>query len=252
MTLTRRILIVVGAILLGLVILLSPYVSIAILVQQTRTLNAVKDQQGKLKETVALIEAQQLTITADLTRLITCLYDRIDYDTGHKTTLDPTCAADVAIPPPVPPTTTTTTPSGNALPVPGAPGGTGAQGGTGIQGGTGAQGSTGGRGATGGTGGTGATGSQGTQGPTGPAGAGVAGPTGPPGPAGARGAIGPPGASIVGPAGPIGPAGATGATGTAGPPGPPPFPFTFTFTAQGNKHFFCTVASPTRGDCVQV
>lgn len=99
----------------------------------------------------------------------------------------------------------------------------------------------------------GETGPRGFPGPQGPAG--EAGPPGEPGRDGADGTAGKPGAdgspgasgeSVVGPQGPAGP---PGAQGEPGPPGPSPYPFTFTFTdALGNPQT-CVIPSPTEGAC---
>lgn len=232
-----------------LVFVIGPYVVLLVQAQNKSELNAIKanqevalQNQKSLEEALSLLRENigtpaQTARIEQLIKITTCLYNRIDYDTGHVNKLLESCMGENLIP--LPPPTTTTVPGSTA----GSPGATGS---TGSSGSTGATGSSGSTGATGATGATGSPGAIGLTGATGPQGdVGHPGPTGATGAKGATGATGPRG--LRGPQGVPGPRGPTGVA--AQPESPFPFRFVFRTTA---RTFTCTVTSAVTGNCVSV
>lgn len=101
---SHRVLLGVAAVLLGADVTVGPYLSVYYAVDNQATLKAVRADQESAQalqrsETALLSELNRVTgqpaqadQAAMIARLVHCLYNRIDYDTGHRP-LDPTCAA---------------------------------------------------------------------------------------------------------------------------------------------------------------
>lgn len=101
---SHRILLGVAAVLLGADVTVGPYLSVYYAVDNRTTLKAITAEQESSQalqrsEQTLLDELNRVTgqpaqaaQTAMIARLVHCLYNRVDYDTGHRP-LDPTCAA---------------------------------------------------------------------------------------------------------------------------------------------------------------
>lgn len=173
-TTKEKILAGISASLMLLVVLGGVYLGIYYAIQNQRTLQDIHDAQATSHQILNAIQQAtgrpaQEAQAAELQRLVQCLYNRIDYDTG-KAALDTTCTASSVAPPPTSPPTTKA-PAHTAADSPGSTGATGASGAAGVTGPQGPPGPQGIPGLNGANGAPGATGARGPQGPAGPAGA---------------------------------------------------------------------------------
>ena len=105
----------------AVIVILGPYLAAARAAQNSKELSTVRQIESIIQRDTS--PAAQHRQAAQLAFLIHCLFDRIDYDTGHAKHLDPVCKA-VALPPPsapsgvraAPSTTTAVTVSVSVLP----------------------------------------------------------------------------------------------------------------------------------------
>lgn len=121
--------IVVAAVLFLADVVGGPWFAATRSTQNGQQLTQLQIQQSELRTIVDTLQrvtgapAQQRQAQM-LAHLVSCLYDRIDYDTGKASTFDLSCTLPVPIPP-VPSTTTTTPPPAGPVGPAGRAGATG-------------------------------------------------------------------------------------------------------------------------------
>lgn len=101
----RTALVIVGALVFLIAVIFGPYLAAAKASQTSALLKQIAANQARITQVEHVLQqvtgqpAQQRQ-AQQLEHLVDCLYNRIDYDTGHIRALDSSCALNVIIPSP--------------------------------------------------------------------------------------------------------------------------------------------------------